>query len=153
MAEAENPYTELLRERGVPEEYHPYFAEHGIGGLAERMGIVFETMGPELTTGRFPVEGNTQPTGLVHGGAHVALAETLGSTAANLHGGGEKVAVGVDINATHQKGTSTGWVHGSARALHLGRSLCIHEVVMTDDQGRRLSTARITNMLIDRQKS
>ncbi|MCP3426137.1 hotdog fold thioesterase [Rothia sp. AR01] len=143
--------TERLRASGIPEQYHPFFAERGLGGLAEKMGIVFEEMGPEHSVARMPVEGNTQPAGLLHGGAHLVLAETLGSIASNIAAGPGKMAVGVDISATHQRAITSGWVTGTCTALHLGGSLCVHEVVMRDDAGRRLSTARITNMVVDRR--
>ena len=71
--------------------------------------------------------------------------------AANVFAGPEKMAVGLDVNATHQRGASSGWVTGTCTAIHLGRTLCVHEIVMTDDDGRRLSTARITNLLVDRK--
>lgn len=139
----------LLRERQVPPELWELFSVNGLGSMVEHMGIVFGELTPERATGRFPAELNLQLAGVVHGGAHVALAETLGSCAASLHGMGDgKIAMGVDINATHTRACSTGWVHGECTALHLGRSLCVHEIVMTDDDGRRLSTARITNTLV-----
>ncbi|SIM72552.1 thioesterase superfamily protein [Mycobacteroides abscessus subsp. abscessus] len=136
---------------GVPPEVQEALPAHGIGTMAEHMGIVFEELTAERAVARFPVERNTQPYGLVHGGAHVALAETLGSMAANVFAGPEKMAVGLDVNATHQRGASSGWVTGTCTAIHLGRTLCVHEIVMTDDDGRRLSTARITNLLVDRK--
>ncbi|WP_129657812.1 PaaI family thioesterase [Rothia halotolerans] len=147
----ERATAERLRASGIPEEYHPYFAERGLGGLAEKMGIVFEQMSPEHSTARMPVEGNTQPAGLLHGGAHLVLAETLGSVAANIAAGPGRMAVGLDINATHQRSATSGWVTGTCTALHLGGSVCVHEVVMRDEAGRRLSTARITNMIVERR--
>ncbi|WP_366150735.1 hotdog fold thioesterase [Rothia uropygioeca] len=146
-----NPYTDSLIRAGVPEQYHSRFARNGLGGLAEKLGIVFETMGPDLMVAKFPVEGNEQPFGLLDGGAHLVLAETLGSVASGLAGGEGKQPMGVDINATHQRAASSGWVTGTCTPIHVGRTLCIHEVVMTDDAGRRLSTARITNLLVDRR--
>ena len=97
-----------------------------------------------------PVEGNTQPVGLMHGGAYVVLGESLGSMAANLHAGPGRLAVGVDINATHTRSATSGRRHrASARPIHLGRSITVHEIVVTDDQGRRCSTIRITNHIKD----
>jgi len=125
--------------------------ERGMGALAERMGFEWLEFTPEIAVARMPVEGNTQPVGLVHGGAYVVLAESLGSMHANYHAqhrdGEPMLAVGVDINATHTRSATSGWVTGTCTPLHLGRSLTVHEIVCRDDQGRRLSTVRITNML------
>jgi 1,4-dihydroxy-2-naphthoyl-CoA hydrolase len=96
-----------------------------------------------------PVEGNTQVAGILHGGAHVVLAETLGSFSAAMHAGPGRHAVGIEVSATHHRSISGGVVTGTCTAIHLGRTLATHEIVMTDDQGRRLSTARITNMIRD----
>jgi uncharacterized protein (TIGR00369 family) len=120
-------------------------AELGMGALAEKMGIEFLEFSVERCVATMPVEGNTQPIGLMHGGAYVVLGESLGSTAANLHAGRGKLAVGVDINATHTRSATSGLVTGVCTPLHLGRSITVHEIVVTDDQGRRCSTMRITN--------
>ncbi|MBE8527150.1 hotdog fold thioesterase [Rothia kristinae] len=152
MEDSPRQSADRLTAMGVPPEVQEALPAHGIGTMAEHMGIVFEELTAERAVARFPVERNTQPYGLVHGGAHVALAETLGSMAANVFAGPEKMAVGLDVNATHQRGASSGWVTGTCTAIHLGRTLCVHEIVMTDDAGRRLSTARITNLLVDRKR-
>lgn len=119
------------------------------GTLLERMGIELTKVSPDLTTGSMPVSGNTQPMGLLHGGANVVLAETLGSVAAQMHAGPGKAAVGIEINATHHSGVRSGLVHGEARALHLGRSTASYEIVIVDDAGRRVCTSRLTCMIID----
>lgn len=121
----------------------------GMGALAEKMGIEFTEFGVERAVATMPVEGNTQPVGLVHGGAYVVLGESLGSMAANLHAGPGKLAVGVDINATHTRSATSGVVTGVCTPLHLGRSITVHEIVVSDDLGRRCSTIRITNMIKD----
>lgn len=146
----ENPHAAQLAAAQVPGELWPHFAEYGLGTMVEHMGIVFSELSPKRSVAKFPVSRNTQPAGLVHGGAYVALAETLGSMSANLHGGDQRLAVGVDVNATHTRGARSGWVTGTCTAIHLGQTVTVHEIVMTDDRGRRLSTARITNALIDR---
>lgn len=125
------------------------FGRRGVGALAEKMGIEILEMSAERAVARMPVEGNTQPVGILHGGAHVVLAETLGSIAANVHAGPGRVAMGIELNASHSRSASTGWVTGTCTALHLGRTLATHEIVTTDDDGRRLSTVRITNYLTD----
>lgn len=123
--------------------------ERGKGALAEKMGIEFVEFTVERAVATMPVEGNTQPVGLLHGGAYVVLGESLGSMAANLHAGPERLAVGVDINATHTRSATSGVVTGVCTPVHLGRSITVHEIVVTDDQGRRCSTIRITNMIKD----
>ncbi|WP_460784839.1 hotdog fold thioesterase [Microbacterium tumbae] len=120
-----------------------------MGALAEKMGIEFTEFAVDRAVATMPVEGNTQPVGLVHGGAYVVLGESLGSMAANLHAGPGKLAVGVDINATHTRSATSGVVTGVCTPIHLGRSITVHEIVVTDDQGRRCSTIRITNMIKD----
>ncbi|MFC3398104.1 hotdog fold thioesterase [Microbacterium amylolyticum] len=111
------------------------------------MGIEFTEFSARRAVGRMPVEGNTQPVGLLHGGAYVVLGESLGSMAANLHAGPGRLAVGVDINATHTASARTGFVEGVCTAIHLGRSITVHEIVVSDESGRRCSTVRITNMI------
>lgn len=121
----------------------------GVGGLAERMGIELTEARPDRTAGRMPVHGNTQPYGLLHGGASVVLAETLGSVAAALHAGPGRIALGIDINATHHRSARDGAVTGVATPVHLGGSLATYDVVITDEQGRRVCTSRITCALRD----
>ena len=123
--------------------------QRGMGALAEKMGIEFTEFTVERAVATMPVEGNTQPVGLLHGGAYVVLGESLGSMAANLHAGPGRLAVGVDINATHTRSATTGIVTGVCTPIHLGRSVTVHEIAVTDDQGRRCSTIRITNMIKD----
>jgi uncharacterized protein (TIGR00369 family) len=119
------------------------------GTLIERMGIELTKVTPALTTGRMPVEGNTQPAGLLHGGASVVLAETLGSIAAQAHAGPGKAAVGIEINATHHAGIREGVVYGESRAIHLGRSTASFEIIISDESGRRICTSRLTCMIIE----
>jgi len=123
--------------------------QRGMGALAQKMGIEFTEFSVERSVGTMPVEGNTQPVGLLHGGAYVVLGESLGSMAANLHAGPGRLAVGVDINATHTRSATSGVVTGVCTPIHLGRSMTVHEIVVSDDQGRRCSTIRITNMIKD----
>ncbi|HTR69114.1 MAG TPA: hotdog fold thioesterase [Mycobacteriales bacterium] len=119
------------------------------GALGDRMGIEFLEYTVDRIVARMPVAGNQQPYGLLHGGASCVLAETLGSMGAALHGGPDKIAVGVDINATHHRGVTEGYVTGVARPLHLGRTMTTYEVVITDEQDRRVCTARLTALLRD----
>ncbi len=124
--------------------------ESGGGSLSRKMGIEFLELSAEHSVARMPVEGNTQVIGLLHGGAHVVLAESLGSISSAIHAGPDRYAVGIEINATHSRSVTTGWVTGTCDALVLGRTLATHEIVMRDEEGRRLSTVRMTNMLRSR---
>ncbi|GAA3645717.1 hotdog fold thioesterase [Microbacterium marinilacus] len=121
----------------------------GIGVLAERMGVRFAEFTTERSVATMPVEGNTQPVGLMHGGAYVVLGETMGSMAANYHAGPGRLAVGLDINATHTGSARSGVVTATCTAIHLGRSTTVHEIVVADETGRRCSTVRITNLIKD----
>ena len=117
--------------------------------LLHRMQIEVVEGTPDRVVGRMPVAGNTQPYGLLHGGASVVLAETLGSIGAALHAGPERIAVGLDINATHHRAARSGTVTGTATALSLGGTLASYEVVITDEQDRRICTCRITCLIRD----
>ncbi|MFF1253426.1 hotdog fold thioesterase [Pseudarthrobacter sp. NPDC058329] len=143
------PYADELNAAGVPEHLHAWLGQFGIGALVVKMGIRFLEMSPERTVATMPVAGNTQVAGILHGGAHVVLAETLGSFSAGMHAGPSRHAVGIEVSATHHRSIATGTVTGTCSAIHLGRTLATHEIVITDEQGRRLSTARITNMIRD----
>ena len=129
------------------EDFLAYMPQ-GMGRLNEKMGIELVEISAERVVATMPVEGNTQPFGLLHGGASVVLAETLGSVGSSIHAYPEKVAVGVDINATHHRSATSGTVTGVATAVHLGRSSTSYEVVLTYDRGRRLCTSRITCALV-----
>jgi len=125
------------------------FNDMNAGTLGEKMGITFLEASPERIVATMPVAGNNQPYGLLHGGASVVLAETLGSVGAALHAGEGRIAVGLDINATHHRGARSGLVTGTATPLSLGRTLASYEVVITDEDGNRLCTSRITCLLRD----
>jgi len=124
----------------------------GMGALNDKLGIEILEISPERVVATMPVEGNTQPYGLLHGGASVALAETLGSIGSALHAMPDKLSVGVDINATHHRAATSGVVTGTATAIHLGRSSAAYEVVITDEAGKRVCTSRITCALLPAQK-
>jgi uncharacterized protein (TIGR00369 family) len=119
------------------------------GTLIERMGIVFAEVGTERLVATMPVEGNTQPYGLLHGGASVVLAETLGSFGSVLHAGPQRIAVGIDINATHHRAARSGLVTGTARPLHLGSTVASWQVEVVDEAGKPVCTSRITCLLRD----
>jgi uncharacterized protein (TIGR00369 family) len=119
------------------------------GHLGNRLGVQIVEASAERVVGTMPVEGNTQPYGLLHGGASAVMAETLGSIGSMLHGGSSKIAVGVDLNCTHHRGVRSGLVTGVATPVHLGRSTATYEIVITDEQGKRACTARLTCLLRD----
>lgn len=119
------------------------------GGLHERMGIVFTEVGPSRVVATMPVAGNTQPYGLLHGGASVVLAEGLGSILAVITAGPGRAAVGVDINATHHRPARSGLVTGVATPLHVGWSTGSYEIVISDESGARVCTCRLTAQLRD----
>jgi 1,4-dihydroxy-2-naphthoyl-CoA hydrolase len=119
----------------------------GLGELATKMGIKLTELSAERAVATMPVLGNTQPRGLLHGGAYLVLGETLGSFAANVHASPDGYAVGIEISASHSRSATEGLVTGTATAITLGKTLTVHEVVVTDDAGNRLSTVRITNLI------
>jgi 1,4-dihydroxy-2-naphthoyl-CoA hydrolase len=129
-----------------------WFTLRGPGALAEKMGIEFLELSAERSVARMPVEGNTQSIGILHGGAHVVLGESLGSISAAIHAGPEKIAVGIEVNASHSRSVPSGYVTAVCTAIHLGRTLTVHEIAISDEQGRRCSTVRITNMIKDAPK-
>ena len=137
----------------LPDDLEPELYDRivgtGGGALARKMGIEFLELGGAHSVARMPVEGNTQVIGLLHGGAHVVLGESLGSVSSAIQAGPGRYAVGIEINATHSGSATSGWVTGTCEALVLGRTLCTHEIVMRDEAGRRLSTVRMTNLLRD----
>jgi uncharacterized protein (TIGR00369 family) len=122
-------------------------AKRGVGDLAQKMGIEMLELSAERAVATMPVDGNTQPLGLMHGGAYLVLGETLGSFAANVWAGPNAHAVGIEISASHSKSATAGLVTGVATAISLGKTLTVHEVVVTNDKGERCSTIRITNLI------
>ncbi len=119
-----------------------------VGPLARQMGIEVQEVSAQRATGTMPVAGNTQPAGLLHGGASVVLAETLGSMAAAAHAGPDRAAVGIEISATHHRAVREGHVVGTATALHLGQTVASYEVTVEDSTGRRVCTARLTCLVV-----
>jgi len=131
-----------------PEQVERLVASGG-GELARKMGIVFHKLSAEESIATMPVEGNRQVVGLLHGGAHVVLAESLGSISSAIHAGPGRIAVGIEISASHSRSVSQGTVTATCRAVNLGRTLATHEIVVCDEAGNRLSTVRMTNFLKD----
>ena len=125
--------------------------ERGICALDKKMGIEIIEASPERLVATMPVEGNTQPIGLLHGGANVVLAESLGSIGTQLHAGADRKIVGVDINATHHKSATSGIVTAVATAISLGKTLCSYNVEIKNDKGERTCTARITCLILNQR--
>jgi 1,4-dihydroxy-2-naphthoyl-CoA hydrolase len=140
----------------VPDGLDPELLERlvssGGGQLAVKMGIEFLELSASRSVARMPVEGNRQVVGLLHGGAHVVLGESLGSVSSAIHAGPGRYAVGIEINATHSRSATDGFVTATCEALVLGRTLCTHEIVIRDEAGNRCSTVRMTNLLRDARR-
>ncbi|MBP2367299.1 uncharacterized protein (TIGR00369 family) [Pseudonocardia parietis] len=122
-------------------EMHP---EHAAEQLTSRMGIEILKASLDEVVGRMPVEGNRQPYGLLHGGANAVLAETVGSTLSALHAMPDRFPVGLELACTHHRSATAGYVTGTARPIHVGRSTSTTEIVLVDDDGRRVCTAKLT---------
>ena len=129
-------------------DYLKIIQERGSSALDKKMGIEIIEAAPERLVATMPVEGNRQPVGLLHGGANVVLAESLGSIGTALHAGLDRKIVGIDINATHHKAATKGKVTGVATPVSLGKTLCTYEIVITDEEGQRTCTARITCLIL-----
>jgi 1,4-dihydroxy-2-naphthoyl-CoA hydrolase len=128
----------------IEQQIKDAFATASADSLPGRMGIKILEASAQRVVGTMPVAGNTQPYGLLHGGASCVLAETLGSLGSALHAGLDRVTVGIEINATHHRGAARGEVTGVATLLHGGRTLTSYEIIITDEQGRSVCTSRLT---------
>ena len=114
------------------------------GGLAQCMGIVITAAEQGRVEATMPVDGNTQPYGLLHGGASAALAETIGSIAGAIHAGPSRMIVGVDLSCTHHRAVRSGTVTGIATALHEGGTVATYAIRISDEDDRLVCTARLT---------
>jgi 1,4-dihydroxy-2-naphthoyl-CoA hydrolase len=112
--------------------------------LHDRMGIEVTDWDPERLVGTMPVAGNRQPYGLLHGGASAVLAETLGSIAAALNAGEGRIALGIELSASHHRAVRDGIVTGVCTPLHRGGTVATYEIKLTDDKDRAVCTARLT---------
>jgi 1,4-dihydroxy-2-naphthoyl-CoA hydrolase len=119
------------------------------GTLAGRMGIKILSASASQVVAIMPVDGNTQPYGLLHGGASCVLAETIGSLGAFLHAGAGRMVVGIEISATHHRGVREGEVTAVATLVHGGRALATYDIVVTDAGGHRVCTSRLTCLIRD----
>lgn len=125
------------------------------GTLVEHLGIEILEVGSDLIRGRMPVDQRThQPFGLLHGGASVALAETLGSMGASLYiDPAQAMAVGLEINANHLRAVTSGWVVGTARPIHIGRSTQVWDIRIEDERGRQTCVSRLTMAVVPHGKA
>jgi uncharacterized protein (TIGR00369 family) len=124
------------------------------GELATTMGLEFTRFEPGRLEATLPVQGNRQPYGQLHGGASAVLAETLGSVAASLHAAGSnRRAVGVELNATHHRAVSHGRIAGVCTPLHEGSSSATYAIDITDEDGRRICSARLSCRLLETRSS
>jgi len=120
------------------------FNSQGSETLAGRMGIKIVEASAQRVVGTMPVEGNTQPYGILHGGASCVLAESLGSLGSALQAGPGRFTVGIEINATHHRAARAGLVTGVATLVHGGRTMSTFDIVITDEDGKRVCTARLS---------
>lgn len=139
-----------MSDEGAIDDYMDFLIKRGSGELGAKMGIEILEASPERVVARMPVEGNRQPIGLLHGGANAVLAEGIGSIASQLHAGLNRTSVGIELSCTHHKSATSGFVTGTATAISLGRTITCYEIVITNDDGVKTCTARLTCLLLDR---
>ena len=138
-----------VTEHGVDrDQWLEQMRQAGVGALSETMGIEVELDGDEVR-GRMPVAGNTQPYGILHGGATGVLVETVGSIAAALNAGPSRIAMGIELSVTHHRAASQGWVTAVTETVQRGNTLMSFVVPVLDDEGRRIATGRLTCLLRD----
>lgn len=127
-----------------------YLATTELGPFATKLGIAVQEVGPTRCVATMPVEGNTQPLGILHGGANAALAETAGSLAGRAQAVAVRAsaAVGVDLSVTHHRAARSGQLTATATAAHLGRTIATYDITIADDAGRRTASARLTLLLL-----
>ncbi len=123
-----------------------------LGELADTMGMELLEATAERTVARMPVLGNRQPLGLLHGGASAVLAESVGSVAASLAAGAGRFAVGIELNISHHRSATDGFVTATAVATQIGKTLATYVIDVVDDQERRIASARLTCLLRDADK-
>ena len=120
-----------------------------VASAVEHLGIEFLEVGEDFIRGRVPVDHRTrQPYGLLHGGVSVVLAETLGSCGAHYSVPADWRAVGLDINANHLRGATSGWVIGTARPVHMGRSTHVWQIDLANEAGELTCVSRITMAIL-----
>lgn len=127
--------------------------QSGRNTMTEHLGIIFTEVGDDYLSATMPVDERTkQPMGLLHGGANVVLAETLGSVASSLTLDlSKQICVGLEINANHLKGVRSGLVTGITKPIHIGKSTQVWEIKITNEQGQLCCISRITMAILDKK--
>jgi uncharacterized protein (TIGR00369 family) len=120
-----------------------------LGTLMETLGLEFLESGPDRVVARIPVKGNTQPYGVLHGGATAALCETVASFGAALAAGPDKIVMGVELNVNHIRAVRDGYVTATGTPLHLGRTTAVWDMRVHDDDGRLVAVSRLTVAIRD----
>jgi len=138
----------------IPQHITPEMLNSGKKSMVTHLGIEFTEVGEDFIVAKMPVDDRTkQPMGLLHGGASVVLAETLGSVAASLVVDSKKYAcVGLEINANHIRAAREGYVYGKTTPLHIGRSTHVWQIQITNEAGKLICTSRITMAVIEKKK-
>src|SRR5439155_13889026 len=133
--------------RALPDsvaELAPQFADARGGPLMAKIGLEFLTVEPDRVVARIPVEGNTQPYGLLHGGATAALLETIGSFGSAMAAGPDRLVMGIELNVNHIRGVREGHVTATGVPLHMGRTTAVWDMRVHDDEGRLVAVGRLT---------
>jgi uncharacterized protein (TIGR00369 family) len=123
------------------------------GALMQRLGIEWLEVSPERIVARLPVEGNTQPYGILHGGATAALCETVASFGAALRAGSERIVVGIELNVNHLRGVREGHITATGVPTHQGRTTAVWSMEVRDDGGDLVAVSRLTLAVRDRVPS
>ena len=125
--------------------------KRGENTMASHLGIIFTEIGSNYLVAKMPVDHRThQPLGILNGGASVALAETVGSTAGNCCVDEQQYCVGLDINANHLRPVKNGYVHAKASPIHIGKKTQVWEITITDDNQKLTCISRLTLVVLDK---
>jgi 1,4-dihydroxy-2-naphthoyl-CoA hydrolase len=128
------------------------FSQEEMGALVPKLGIEFVELSPQRVIARMPVEGNTQPNGILHGGATAALCETVASVGTVLAVGVEKQAVGIELNVNHIRAVAAGVVTATGVPLQVGRSIAVWDINVHDGEGRLAAASRLTLAIREQRK-
>lgn len=139
----------IWKKRGTLED----LAKRNLNSMGEHLGIEFIEIGDDFLSARMPVDHRTlQPFGIMHGGASCVLAETLGSVAASLTiDTATQVCMGAEINTSHIRPISSGWVIGTAKPLHLGKTTQLWEIPIVNNEGQLISVSRLRIMVVEKR--
>jgi uncharacterized protein (TIGR00369 family) len=138
-----------MPEGATPEQVLDIARQMNEGTLMERLGMEWVEVGLDRVVARMPVDGNTQPFGLLHGGATAALCETVGSVGTSVHVGLERRPVGIQLSVNHLRAVAGGHVTATGTPIHVGRTTALWDVLVEDDGGRRVAAGRLTLAIRD----